>query len=862
MDSFTHAPSSTVFLTKLIRLSAVAVHVFAVMAETSSFAQIPAFPGAEGAGAFATGGRPNALYGGMVYHVTNLEPDPAGTIPGSLRYGLKNENFWVNPPSWPLPGFFDINNPESFEVPPRIIVFDVGGVIDLSESGDVDIAPMNITLAGQTAPGGITLYGAEFNPGSKTQWTDPLFSEASHKTGNMILRNFAVRTHDQAEKDGLWLPATNSIADHISLSWYTDEGLSITDAAFDVTVQHSIIGPGWNVVGDGDGSQLEGSTPMADISIHHNLYIHNDARIPRLGEKEGPGVEVDFRNNVVYNWDASEAGYSVNGEPHFTNFVNNYYIGGADNDGNDNIFSSAGALARIYQSGNLLDRNFNGTADGADLGWAPFTGFESQQSSPISIPHGVTQTPEEALDTIINYAGANWWDRHELDERAIDQLQTYGQGSVAQTGEVLTGSEINANDLASVTNLPIQNRPAGWDTDNDGMPNFWEVKRGLNPAVADWDSDDDNDGYVNLEEYINELAAWPAPDEIVFNNGNSRFAEINNWSITRPNPGESPTTTHWQPSRFDVAVINSGTVVVDAPGQVAGTVRLGSSPGDTATLNITDGWLEIKDESVGPGEGTLIVGADPAASAAVNLSGGKLMVKTLTKGAGGSFHFSGGTLSAETIEFDLVNDGGTIDPGSSPGVTEILGDLTINAGSLSIEIGGTDPGNSFDQLQILGSATLAGTLHVSLLDDFEILAGTLFEILNITGTRSGEFEGLSEGSLVGNFGEDLFITYLAGDGNDVALFTQAAQSGDFDSDGDTDGSDFLAWQQNPSVGSFADWQATYGTLRPFATGTAVPEPSTALLLLAILLSGCAVRKSPIVHSTRFHCECNGLKIAN
>lgn len=807
------------------------------------FAQIPAFPGAEGAGAFATGGRPNAEYGGMVYHVTTLDPDPTGTIPGSLRYGLKNENFWVNPPSWPLPGFFDINNPESFEVPPRIIVFDVGGVIDLSGSGDVDIAPMNVTLAGQTAPGGITLYGAEFNPGSKTQWTDPLFNPASHKTGNMILRNFAVRTHDPAEKDGLWFPATNSIADHVSLSWYTDEGLSITDAAFDVTVQHSIIGPGWNVIGDGDGSQLEGSTPMADISIHHNLYLHNDARIPRLGEKDGPGVEVDFRNNVVYNWDASEAGYSVNGEPHFSNFVNNYYIGGADNDGNDNIFSSAGALARIYQSGNLLDRNFNGVADGTDLGWAPFTGFESQQSSPISIPHGVTQTPEEALDTIINYAGANWWDRHELDERAIDQLQTYGQGSVTQTGEVLTGAVIDADDLASVTDMPMQTRPVSWDTDNDGMPNHWEIKRGLNPDVADWDADDDNDGYVNLEEYINEIAAWPAPDEIVFNNGNARFAEINNWSITRPNPGEAPTTTHWQPSRFDVAVIDNGTAVVDAVGQYAGTVRLGSNPGDNATLNITDGWLQIKDQTVGPGEGSLIIGADPTATAIVNLSGGKLVAKTIAKGDGGTFNFTGGTLSAETVEFDLVNDGGTIDPGTSPGITEILGDLTIISGSIVIELGGTDPGNGFDQLQILGDATLGGTLDVSLLDDFQLAAGATFEILDIAGSMFGEFEGLGEGALVGNFGEDLYITYLAGDGNDIALFTLAAQSGDFDADGDVDGNDFLAWQRNPSVGDLSDWLATYATVGSLASGVAVPEPSTALLLCTIPLTLCRRKRT-------------------
>ena len=86
-------------------------------------AQIPAFPGAEGAGAYATGGRPNATRGGVVYHVTNLEADPAGAIPGSLRYGMKTENFWSMPEDYPLPPhlwFPDLNNPDSYEVVPRI----------------------------------------------------------------------------------------------------------------------------------------------------------------------------------------------------------------------------------------------------------------------------------------------------------------------------------------------------------------------------------------------------------------------------------------------------------------------------------------------------------------------------------------------------------------------------------------------------------------------------------------------------------------------------------------------------------------------------------------------------------------------
>ena len=310
---------------------------------------IPAFPGAEGAGAFATGGRPREKVNfypnpqqpvlekrGAVYKVTTLDPDPTGVIPGSLMYGLKTENWWYRTHPFVLP---DHQVPDSFDVTPRIIVFDVGGTINL---GEYDGAPLNVTIAGQTAPGGITIYGGEFNPGHRDIWdTGAQFYPA--KTNNLVLRNFAIRTHDAAEKDGLWIAATNSIADHMSMAWYTDEGVSITDSARNLTVQHSIIGPGWNNP-DGDGSQIEGSTPQAKISVHHNLYIHNDARIPRLGEKQGPGVETDFRNNVIYNWSGSSAGYSTTStvgghEPSFTNFVNNYYIAGANSSSNSNYFT-------------------------------------------------------------------------------------------------------------------------------------------------------------------------------------------------------------------------------------------------------------------------------------------------------------------------------------------------------------------------------------------------------------------------------------------------------------------------------------------------------------------------------------------
>jgi hypothetical protein len=129
----------------------------------------------------------------------------------------------------------------------------------------------------------------------------------------------------------------------------------------------------------------------------------------------------------------------------------------------------------------------------------------------------------------------------------------------------------------------------------------------------------------------------------------------------------------------------------------------------------------------------------------------------------------------------------------------------------------------------------------------------LFEILDIAGTRTGEFVGLGEGARVGNFGTNLFITYAAGDGNDVALYTVASIAGDFDQDGDADGADFLKWQSAfGSTDSMADgnddgvvdgndlaiWASHFGEEAMAGTGDAVPEPLAACVMAIGLVVRC------------------------
>jgi hypothetical protein len=154
------------------------------------------------------------------------------------------------------------------------------------------------------------------------------------------------------------------------------------------------------------------------------------------------------------------------------------------------------------------------------------------------------------------------------------------------------------------------------------MPDTWEVEHGLHPGVADNNEDLDSDGYTELEEYLNELAAWPAPGPVVFTGQtNSRYAEIFNWRVTGElvrlaGAGVIRTSSPWQPGRYDLAVVSNTTAVVDAPGQHAGRLQLIGN----ALVDLTGGWLKVEDQvDIAPGC-TLAVhaGGRLAASGIVN----------------------------------------------------------------------------------------------------------------------------------------------------------------------------------------------------------------------------------------------------
>ncbi|KAK6542111.1 hypothetical protein TWF694_007879 [Orbilia ellipsospora] len=281
--------------------------VIALAALTGSASAIPAFPGAEGMGAQATGGR-----GGTHYLVTNLNDSGAG----SLRDAVSGSN--------------------------RIVSFAVGGTINIDSR---IVVASHVTILGQTAPGdGIATYG--------NGWS---FSNANHA----IVRYIRIRMGKGGDsgKDAITIADGDTmIFDHVSVTWGRDETFSINGAVNNVTIQNSIVGQGLETHSCGGLIQTDGG-----VSMFRNLYIDNKTRNPKV-----KGIN-EFTNNVVYNWGGG-GGYIAGDSDglSYANIVNNYFISGPSTSvtaftrGNANFFG--------YVHDNYYDPNQNGVLDGTILG--------------------------------------------------------------------------------------------------------------------------------------------------------------------------------------------------------------------------------------------------------------------------------------------------------------------------------------------------------------------------------------------------------------------------------------------------------------------------------------------------------------
>lgn len=393
-------------------------------------AQQLAFPGAEGYGAYATGGR-----GCQVVHVTNL--NAAGT--GSLADAVSQSN--------------------------RFVVFDVGGVIDITNSS-ITIAS-NITIAGQTAPGeGITIYGGRV---------------IASKAKNVIMRYIRMRGGKSVNSSKCTLTLDNCenfIMDHCSVSWGPWDNVHIKDAN-NVTWQYCINSEG--IEPQRFGSITDGTR---NWTIHHCLWADNKSRNPKMK------CYLQYYNNVVYNYSMGIVG-GHSAADNYQDVINNYFIAGPE--GSYKYFDDWTETDHLYSTGNYYDGNCDGVLNGTLI-----TDYNS--ATPVYQPNFNTTHPmnvesaANAYQTIVDHVGASRV-RDSHDKRIIEQLTSLGT----------KGSFIaNEDDLGGIGT--VANGPHPTDTDNDGMPDDWETANGLNPNVDDSKLYTIGGGYTNIEHYVNSLA--------------------------------------------------------------------------------------------------------------------------------------------------------------------------------------------------------------------------------------------------------------------------------------------------------------------------------------------------------------------
>lgn len=467
------------------------------ISDTQAAAPVLAFPGAEGFGAETIGGR-----GGKVMEVTNL--NDSGT--GSLRACAEATG-------------------------PRTCVFRVGGTIETQSA--ITIKNPYITIAGQTAPGGgITLKAAPgYDKGSLTI-----------RTSHVIIRYLRFRpgpsTVASSMRRGISIEsasATNTthhiIIDHCSISWATDDNLTLIDGVRDTTIQWSIIAEALSQSTHSDGEHSKGlaisgkmynsTVQTGNISVHHNLLAHNRDRNPR----HAAWGTVDIVNNVIYNW--GHVGFEANDAQTKApaNLVGNYFKRGTNTSTSQyeiHVDAENGHGASLYVLNNLGPNRSNDTAPQENIVRPVDRPYLT--SVRFAAPAITTTTAQQAYELVLAQSGAHIPMQDSVDQRVISEVKS-------GTGRII-------NNPSDVGGWPaIVSGTAPTDTDHDGMPDQWETARNLNPNSDDSAADRNNDGYTNLEEYLNGLVAGDVTTPPI--------------PTSSPTPSRSPTPS---PTRTPTAV--------------------------------------------------------------------------------------------------------------------------------------------------------------------------------------------------------------------------------------------------------------------------------------------------------------------
>jgi pectate lyase len=521
------------------------------VAAAGAFAQnfadsLRAFPGAEGYGAWVTGGR-----GGRVVYVTHTGDTACDVGSAEAQAACKQSSVYQGSLRAALstPG-----------ADPITVMFKCGGVIDMKISinskGNFKTSRSNMTVAGQTALGdGIVIkgYGIGFSG------------------RNVILRHLRFRpgdiyTEGGKEQSCLWFEnASDFIIDHCSFSWAVEESMTIYDNQR-TTVQYSLVSESLNTsVHDkgnrGYGAQWGGKT----ATYHHNFLAHHMSRMPRQNgaRSDAGGTDngvciYDYVNNVHYNWGSDGAFYGGDSRALPTNrvdcnIINNYYIPGpstTDNKVNQYFVAPSdpeapGQVGKWWLDGNVMQDNDDKTNNNRSQGIRSNTGnkFSAAEYFPIPTDFAVTTTSAEvARDAVLTGVGATLPKRDAIDARIVEEATT---GTYTFKGSISTNTSQNKgiidtqNDTKPVGAIgwdawgsyyaEVDSSHAPLDSDGDGLPDWWEDAEGLNKSSAADGNARGADKYTHLERYLNGESSFSLRP-----NGEGKFDQHLRWPQVLP----------------------------------------------------------------------------------------------------------------------------------------------------------------------------------------------------------------------------------------------------------------------------------------------------------------------------------------
>ena len=457
--------------------------------------EIPAFPGAEGGGKYSFGGR-----GGKVIVVTNLNDEG----PGSLRWACEQGGA-------------------------RIVVFNVSGLIRIKTP--IIIRAPYITIQGQTAPGdGVCVAGESF-------WLN---------THDVVIRYMRFRRGETwvgRRDDAIGgNPVGNIMIDHVSASWGLDENMSMYRHMYNdstpnlkaeeklgtvnITIQNSIFSESLDTWNHAFGSTLGGE----NCAFIRNLWADNAGRNPSIGWN---GI-FNFANNVVFNW----VHRSTDGGDYTAmyNIINNYYKPGPATPGQDKPISHRilkpesgrsklgySVYGRAYVKGNIVEGNDAVTKDnwngGVQVEELPDAGKYKDKmkwNTPLPMPPITIIPALQAKEFVLANAGATLPVRDAVDKRIVEQVRT---GKIVVSDKIVPPTSQFKHrrlapdsykigiitDISQVGGYPEYKGTPYKDSDNDGMPDAYEIKNNLNPNDANDAAKITKSGYSNIEVYLNSV---------------------------------------------------------------------------------------------------------------------------------------------------------------------------------------------------------------------------------------------------------------------------------------------------------------------------------------------------------------------